>query len=99
MEHIVQFGVTIDDHAIEKQVMNSVTNAMTEELKKQIFNKYYGTYEGLNSATQALVVKFLENNKDAIIAASAEIIANKMYASKNVRGKILETLKEKEVSK
>lgn len=98
MEHLVQFGVTIDDHAIEERVINSVTNAMTEELKKRIFEKYYGSYGGLNSGVEHLVERFLNNNKDEIIAASAEIIATKMYASTTYRKKILDTYKE-EVSK
>ena len=99
MEHILQFGVTIDDHAIEKEVMHSVTNAMTEELKKRIFEKYYGSYGGLSSGTANLVVKFLENNKDEIIQASAEIIATKMYASTTNRKKIIEILENKEENK
>lgn len=98
MEHIVQFGVTIDDHAIEERVINSVTNAMTEELKNKIFEKHYGCYGGLNSSVENLVFKFLENNKDEIIKASAEIIATKMYASTTNRKKILDAYKE-EVSK
>ena len=98
MEHLVQFGVTIDDHAIEERVINSASNAMTEELKKRIFEKYYGSYGGLNSGVEHLVERFLNNNKDEIIEKSAEIIATKMYASKTIRGKILDAYKE-EVSK
>lgn len=98
MEHILQFGVTIDDHAIEERAVSAAANAVTEELKKKIFQKYYGSYGGLTSEVEHLVDRFLQNNKDEIIEKTAEAIATKMYASKTIRGKILDVYKE-EVSK
>ena len=98
MEHILQFGVTIDDKAIEERAVSAAANAVTEELKKKIFQKYYGSYGGLTSEVEHLVDRFLQNNKDEIIEKTAEAIATKMYASKTIRGKIIDAYKE-EVSK
>ena len=98
MEHILQFGITIDDHAIEERAVSAAANAVTEELKKKIFEKYYGGYGGLTLGVERLVDRFLNNNKDEIIKNTAEVIATKMYASKTIRGKILDAYKE-EVSK
>lgn len=98
MEHILQFGVTIDDHAIEERAVSAAANAVTEELKKKIFEKYYGSYGGLTSEVEHLVDRFLQNNKDELIEKVALHIASKMYASKTIRGKIIDAYKE-EVSK
>lgn len=98
MEHILQFGVTIDDHAIEERAVSAASNAVAEELKKRILEKYYGGYGGLTSGVEHLIDRFLQNNKDEIIEKAAEAIVTKMYASKTIRGKILDAYKE-EVSK
>ena len=98
MEHILQFGVTIDDKAIEERAVSAASNAITEELKKKIFEKYYGGYGGLSSGVEHLVERFLNNNKDELIEKAAEAIATKMYASTTNRKKILDAYKE-EVSK
>lgn len=98
MEHILQFGVTIDDHAIEERAVSAASNAVTEELKKRILEKYYSGYSGLSSGVEHMVERFLQDNKDEVIEKAAEAIATKMYASKTIRGKILDAYKE-EVSK
>ena len=43
MEHILQFGVSIDDDYIEKAVIKSATEACTKELREKIF--YHGSWD------------------------------------------------------
>lgn len=40
MEHILQFGVSIDDEAIKKSVIDNVTRNVSKNLKK-ILTRYY----------------------------------------------------------
>lgn len=36
MEHVVQFGVSIDDEAIQRQILNSAEKTIVGDLKREI---------------------------------------------------------------
>ena len=53
MEHIVQFGVTIDDEAIKKRIEESakkqITDDISKDVKKTIINSYGWGTDGLTA--------------------------------------------------
>lgn len=48
MEHILQFGVTIDDDAIQKHAMQKASQAITKDIRDVIFNFRYGSPDSLS---------------------------------------------------
>lgn len=70
MEHIIQFGVTIDDDAIKKNIEEKARNQITEELKAEIRKELFvGT--GWN---RDLSYKVQELIKDTVIECQGQII-------------------------
>lgn len=39
MEHIIQFGVTVDDDAIRKRIEEQASNTVIKEIKKTVRNR------------------------------------------------------------
>ena len=86
MEHIVQFGVSIDDYEIQKQVENSCVEAV----KKNMMSCFFDAYSNPKFATEEIIKDWLNDHKDEVIQRSAEIIVEKMYKSTKVRQSIIE---------
>ena len=36
MEHVIQFGVSIDDDAIQKRIVENAEKVITEDIKKEV---------------------------------------------------------------
>ena len=93
MEHIVQFGIGIDDEAIRKRVVNTAEKVIIEDLKKQVacilFETKGWSKEPDTSAvswwTQVQFNSFLSENKDAIIEAAGKHLADKLSRTKAVK--------------
>lgn len=108
MEHIVQFGIGIDDEAIRKIVMEKAEKSIVEDLKKQIRtdidkqifvidNGWYGNENrrvGLQDWVNDLVVKLLEEHKTEIIERASERLADKMSRTKAVKEAMTEKVRE-----
>ena len=92
MEHIVQFGIGIDDEAIRKIVMEkaekSILNDLKKEIRTDIDNQIFVIDRGwsgkdykkvdLQDWVKDLVEKTLKDNKDQIIKMACEKLAEKM---------------------
>lgn len=102
MEHILQFGINIDDNAIikrinesaEKQVIDNITN----EVKRIIYARSYygnGINEHDNTPLKNMVSRKIDEviteNKDVIIAEAGRILADRLSRTKAART-ILEEL-------
>lgn len=81
MEHIVQFGVSIDDSAIQRSV---------EDVKKKMMSCFFDNYSNPKFETEEIIKSWLDNHKDEVIKRAAEVIAEKMYKSTKVRQSIIE---------
>ena len=103
MEHIVQFAVSIDDHAITEHVTKNAENEIIKDLKQQVTNKMFNSrYYRCNAdpekdplsewAKKEIIDAFLENNKEQIISEAAKALAEKLARSKAGKS-ILENLK------
>lgn len=98
MEHIVQFGINIDDEVIKRTVMESGVKTIEAQIKQEIINKVFTTYqyrnanparEPLSTWTQNIVADTLAENRDAIINQAAAILAEKMAKSTKVREAVI----------
>ena len=99
MEHIVQFGINIDDEAIKRAVLESGVKTIEAQIKREIVNqffdaRYYGDnanpkVDKLRTWAQNVVFDMLAENKDAIINQAAVILAEKMSRSTKAREAII----------
>lgn len=86
MEHIVQFGVSIDDSAIQRRVEDSCVEAV----KMKMTSCFFDNYSNPKFKTEEIIKNWLDNHKDEVIKRAAEVIAEKMYKSTKVRQAIIE---------
>ena len=99
MEHIVQFGINIDDEAIKRAVLESGVKTIEAQIKREIVNqvfeaRYYGDsanpkVDKLRTWAQNVFFDMLAENKDAIINQAAVILAEKMSRSTKAREAII----------
>lgn len=97
-EHIVQFGVGIDEDVIMERVYNSAEKAITEELKQEfkrvIFDTdRWGNRSGLTDWMQEKLDEFLAENRDVIIEKATALLVDKMSRMKVVREAAAEVAK------
>ena len=98
MEHIVQFGINIDDESIKRAVLESGVKTIEAQIKQDIINKLFTPYrygnanpasDPLSKWAQNLVADTLAENRDAIINQAAAILAEKMAKSTKVREAVI----------
>ena len=94
MEHIIQFGITIDDDAIKKNIEEKATNkivgAVTQSLKDKLFNRYGGfTYD-----SQEMFKQFLDKYKDEIIANAVDQVVDSIKRSKKYKEALAKVAEE-----
>ena len=97
MEHVIQIGVSVDDEAIQKQIIASAETKIVTEIKSQveetIFHRrnYYGSTRTELSEVGAQVVReWLDENSDKVIELAGKLIADKVYRSKAWKAKYSE---------
>lgn len=94
MEHILQFGISIDDDAIKKNIEKSATDKLANQLIKDIKNALFESWgTGLTYGGKEIVRAFLNDNRDEILDRVVAEVSNTMKRSKKYRealSKILE---------
>lgn len=100
MEHIVQFGINIDDDVIkkniERNVQNQVVNIIKQDCMKELVGKKdcsnweytYKVDELISNTTK----DFLESYKDEIIQKAANKLVEKLSKTKAVKDMVASTL-------
>lgn len=102
MEHILQFGINIDDDAIvkaitakaEKMVIDELVERTKKDIDETIYSKGYYRDRDLRDWVKDEFIKFLETNKDDIISRASEKLADKLFRTKQVKEAVSEVLKE-----
>lgn len=96
MEHILQFGISIDDERIKSSVEDAAVKQLAQDLKEQIFvtNRWNGNIDGLNTLTEDIVKDVFAEHKDEIIRMAAELVAESMKRSKIYKEKLREITNE-----
>lgn len=97
MEHIIQFGITIDDDAIKKNIeanaLAAVVDAFVGEMKRNLPKAYYGNNVDWKAVACNCVQDFIERNRDEIMDIAADRLVEKVMRTKAWRekyGKALE---------
>lgn len=104
MEHIIQFGVTIDDEKIVKTAEAKVEKIINEVVKADIYEaltgiREYNKYEyskRLTILVNNTMEKFCIENKEEIINLAADRLAEKLSRTKTVKEVTEKVLKEME---
>ena len=94
MEHIVQFGISIDDQrikeVIEAKAEKQIMETLTDDVRKQIFQVDRWSKKVTDHPSifmEKKIDKFLEDNRDAILELTAKHLAEKLVRTK--KGKAL----------
>ena len=96
MEHILQFGISIDDEMIKRNVEEKATEMVANDLKKEIIKQnYYGNSMGLSSETERIIRDVMEQYKDEIIEGAVQRVAESIKRSKKYK-EVLAKITEEE---
>lgn len=93
MEHIVQFGIGIDDRAIRERIEaraeEDIMKELTLDIKRIIFQaEYYRKDEFTKNPTPFIENKIdalLDKHKDAIISMAADRLSERLAKTKKVK--------------
>lgn len=100
MEHIVQFGISIDDEqikkTIEKNVMQQVVATFRNDIIKEMTGKHNYTKSDYSakmwSAINEQVEIFLDENREEIIEIASDKLAEKLAKTKKVKEMVANTI-------
>ena len=93
MEHIVQFGINIDDEAIRKVIINNAITQVVSSIKKDVMREITGNQNAtkidyslkLKEVISDVMNDFLESNKEEIIDNTAKALSERLYKTKAVK--------------
>lgn len=98
MEHIVQFGVTLDDEKIEKMVMSKASDECLAQIRKATSNfckdDYYGDSQ-LKEMFKEEVKRVILDNKEEIIGQVIKQVSANLLKTKEVvaaKAKLVDSL-------
>ena len=103
MEHVIQIGVSVDDEAIQKQVLataeKKIVGEIRHDIEKAIIEKYRPYYSSkeemsLTERAEGILREWLDGNSDRIIECAGKLIAEKVYRSKAWKTKYSEVTEE-----
>lgn len=106
MEHIVQFGINIDDNAIKNAVIANAEKKIIDDLEKAIANEFFerpyrSSFDrnsnfsdtfGLKRWAKDVFKEFLEDNKEVIINKAIKELVSNMSRTKVVKEKLNKVL-------
>lgn len=87
MEHIVQFGISIDDTKIEEMVMNKASAECLSQVKASVkeFTKYdYYSDSELKKMFREEVKKVVAENKEDIIEQIVKQVSTNLMKTKDI---------------
>ena len=92
MEHVVQFGINIDDDRITQAVVNEATKQIVAELKEQMFVRSYydNKYHDLSKAACNTIQNWLEDHKDEIVDKTVTELVDILKNRKAFKDKLAE---------
>lgn len=93
MEHIVQFGITVDDDAIKNLIVNKASETVINEIKRELgVNDRYYSDNVVNKMVSNEVQNQFNLHKEEIIEATAKVLAEKLIKTKLVRERVSNVL-------
>ena len=79
MEHVVQFGVSIDDEAIEREVVRLATGQIIGQIADEVRSQLdvRGSRYAPSRFAEAIAERVMEDCRGDIVARAAELVAEK----------------------
>lgn len=95
MEHIIQFGVTIDDDAIKKHIEEKATKQVADSVSQAVKDKLFGHYGSeFSYDAQEMFGELLEKYKDEIIANATAQVVDSIKRSKKYKEALAKVAEE-----
>lgn len=93
MEHIIQFGVTVDDDLI-RRIIEQASETVIKETKKElgVDRGYYSEENVIRRLVEKEVALLFDKHKDAIVEEVGKQLANKLVRTKAVKERTSEIL-------
>lgn len=85
MEHIIQFGVNIDDDAIAKKVADLAAKEVKEKIAEKTRRGYYSSDNFIDEEFRKEIKNVIDANKDEIIDKAVTALMANMVKTKAVR--------------
>lgn len=100
IEHIVQFGISIDDEqikkTIEKNAMQQVVATFRNDIIKEMTGKHNYTKSDYSlkmwTAINKQIETFFDENREEIIKIASEKLAEKLTKTKKVKDMVASTI-------
>lgn len=97
MEHIIQFGINLDDAAIREAVVKKASSELYKQLESDsldvLFHKNYrGEVYGTTERFDDYIFKWMDNNRDMILDAIVEKITDRIMHSNKIKTAIADKL-------
>ena len=88
MEHIIQFGITIDDDAIKKNIEKNAVDKLVEDLKKEVMKELFtgsSWNRELSYKSKEIIRSTIDEYKDIIIEKVTADLVETMKRSKKYK--------------
>lgn len=97
MEHIVQFGINLDDEAIKNAVVKRASDELYNKLEKETLDvlfktNYSGRVFGTTERFDDYIFKWMDDNRDMIINAIVDRVAERVMHSNKIKAAIADKL-------
>ena len=90
MEHIIQFGVSIDDNAIITKTMDRAVTELKNDLKDKIIENKWGGKGEFTLTAERVFREAIEDMKPEIVESAATKIAESLGRSTKFREKLID---------
>lgn len=97
MDHLVQFSISIDEAHIAKLVEEKAAKVLSDEVRKKcnfaVGEKHWDSF-AIGPALKKELEKFFSDNKDTIIEAAADKLAERMMRTKAAKEAVKKVVEE-----
>lgn len=94
MEHIIQFGVTIDDDVIKRHIEEKATKQIVDSVSQSLKDKLFSRYGGFTYDSQEMFSQFLDRYKDEIIEKATAQVVDSIKRSKKYKEALAKVAEE-----
>jgi hypothetical protein len=90
MEHILQIGVCVDDRAIEEGAMKSLSENLSNKIRKEMFDRY----GNLLDVSKMIIKEWLDKHKEELLDKTADVLLEYLKRTKAVKEMVYDVKKE-----
>lgn len=91
MEHIIQFGITVDDEEIKRMISQKASEQVVKEVRKELkIDTYNSSY--VTRICNEEITNIMLEHKDEIIERTAQLLVERLYRTKQVKERVAQVL-------